>query len=137
MLNVDLFRRLCETPGIPGREERVRALIAKETKGLFDATETDAMGSLICTRGPTRKSRQKPTRVMLAAHMDEIGFFVRHVDENGMIWVNPAGGFDTRNLFASRVLVCTAHGDLKGVMNPGGKPIHISSAKLGEWRRRR
>jgi endoglucanase len=41
--------------------------------------------------------------------------------------VNPAGGFDARNLFASRVLVCTPKGDFKGVMNPGGKPIHISS----------
>jgi putative aminopeptidase FrvX len=126
-MDIDLFRRLCETPGIPGREERVRALIEKETKGLFDSRETDAMGSYVCVRKPTRKSKGKITRVMLAAHMDEIGFFVRHVDENGMIWVNPAGGFDTRNLFATRVLVCTAKGDFKGVMNPGGKPIHISS----------
>lgn len=131
MLNVDLFRRLCEAPGVPGREHRVRELIAKETKGLFDSTEVDAMGSLICTRKATRKpagkSGKRPPRVMLAAHMDEIGFFVRHVDENGMIWLNPAGGFDTRNLFAARVMVCTPHGDFHGVMNPGGKPIHISS----------
>ncbi len=131
-MDIELFRRLCETPGIPGREERVRALIAKETKGLFDACETDAMGSYLCVRKPTRKpagkkGSSKATRVMLAAHMDEIGFFVRHIDEQGMIWVNPAGGFDPRNLFASRVLVCTAKGDFKGVMNPGGKPIHISS----------
>jgi endoglucanase len=128
-MDIDLFRRLCETPGIPGREERVRALIAKETKGLFDASKTDAMGSLIATRRPTAKLAKgaKPVRVMLAAHMDEIGFFVRHIDEQGCIWVNPAGGFDTRNLFASRVLVCTPKGDFKGVMNPGGKPIHISS----------
>ena len=127
MLNVDLFRRLCEVPGVPGREHRVRELITKETKGLFDSSEVDAMGSLICTRKATRKAKRKPVRVMLAAHMDEIGFFVRHVDENGMIWLNPAGGFDTRNLFAARVKVCTPHGDFHGVMNPGGKPIHISS----------
>lgn len=130
-LDIELFRRLCETPGIPGREERVRALIDRETKGLFDARGTDAMGSYVCTRKPTRKPASsrggRPTRVMLAAHMDEIGFFVRHVDDAGMIWVNAAGGFDTRNLFASRVLVCTKKGDFKGVMNPGGKPIHISS----------
>ncbi len=128
-MDIDLFRRLCETPGVPGREERVRALIAKETKGLFDSCTTDAMGSYICVRKPTRKSKSSaaPLRVMLAAHMDEIGFFVRHIDDAGCIWVNAAGGFDTRNLFASRVLVCTAKGDFKGVMNPGGKPIHISS----------
>ncbi len=132
-MDIDLFRRLCETPGVPGREERVRTLIDRETKGLFDGRDTDAMGSYVCTRKPTRKSKSasakggRPTRVMLAAHMDEIGFFVRHVDDAGMIWVNAAGGFDTRNLFASRVLVCTKKGDFKGVMNPGGKPIHISS----------
>ncbi len=129
-MDIELFRRLCETPGIPGREDRVRALIEKETKTLWDSSYTDAMGSFICTkspRGKAAKGSRAPTRVMLAAHMDEIGFFVRHVDEQGYLWLNPAGGFDTRNLFASRVKVCTPKGDFAGVMNPGGKPIHISS----------
>ena len=127
-MNIDLLRRLCETPGIPGREERVRTLIEAEIKGLFDEVRTDAMGSLICTRKATKKSSaKKPTRVMIAAHMDEIGFFVRHIDDKGFLWVNPAGGFDTRNLFSRRVLVCTEDGDYEGVMNPGGKPVHIAS----------
>jgi putative aminopeptidase FrvX len=43
--------------------------------------------------------------------------------------MNPAGGFDTRNLFSRRVLVCADSGDYKGVMNPGGRPVHISSPK--------
>jgi len=51
-INVGLLKRLCETPGVPGREERVRALIEKEVKGLFDSVTTDPMGSLICRRGP-------------------------------------------------------------------------------------
>ena len=132
-LDLDLFKRLCETPGTSGREERVRALIEKETlsrgKQLFDEHYVDAMGSLICTRRATKGTRGKgkATRVLLAAHMDEIGFYVRHVDDNGFLWLNAAGGFDTRNLFASRVLVCTDSGDYKAVMNPGGKPIHIAS----------
>ncbi len=127
-MNYDLLRRLCETAGIPGREERVRALVQKETKGLFDSVVTDAMGSLICTRAPTKKKRgATPTRVLIAAHMDEIGFYVRHIDEQGFLWLNPAGGFDPRNLFSRRVLVVTDSGDFEGVLNPGGKPIHISS----------
>ncbi len=127
-MNYDLLRRLCETAGIPGREERVRALVQKETKGLFDHVETDPMGSLICTRAPTKKKRgEKPTRVLIAAHMDEIGFYVRHIDDQGFLWLNPAGGFDPRNLFSRRVLVVTDSGDFEGVLNPGGKPIHISS----------
>ncbi|MEY4183453.1 MAG: hypothetical protein RLZZ217_2079, partial [Planctomycetota bacterium] len=123
-MDIALLKRLCETPGIPGREERVRALIQKETKGLFDSTTVDPMGSLLCTI-KARKRSGGP--ILVAAHMDEIGFYVRHVDEQGFLWLNPAGGFDARNLFSRRVLVVTEKGDLKGVMNPGGKPIHISS----------
>lgn len=66
---------------------------------------------------------------MLLCHMDEIGFYVTSIDKNGFLWMNPAGGFDTRNLFARRVTVVTRTGDLHGVMNPGGRPIHISSPK--------
>lgn len=143
-INIDLLRRLCETPGIPGREERVRELILDEVQDLFDDYEIDPMGSLICRRlpraavkGGTRSvevsddpSEPEPTRVMFACHMDEIGFYVSAIDSKGYIRLNPAGGFDTRNLFSRRVLVCTKdHGDLVGVMNPGGKPIHISSAE--------
>ncbi|HWB20261.1 MAG TPA: M20/M25/M40 family metallo-hydrolase, partial [Phycisphaerales bacterium] len=132
-MNIDLLHKLCETPGIPGREERVRAFIQKSARDLFDDIRTDALGSLICTRKPTAKGSArsnkmaKPTRVMLAAHMDEIGFYIRHVDDQGFLWLNPAGGFDPRNLFSRRVLVCTDNGDYQGVMNPGGKPIHIST----------
>ncbi|HVZ93297.1 MAG TPA: M20/M25/M40 family metallo-hydrolase [Phycisphaerales bacterium] len=133
-MNTDLLKRLCETPGVPGREERVRALIKKEVEDLFDDITTDPMGSLICRRAPRgkgnskSKSSAKATRVMLACHMDEIGFYVTHIDDNGFIRLNPAGGFDTRNLFARRVLVCTKDdGMLLGVMNPGGRPIHIAT----------
>lgn len=127
-MDIDLLGRLCETPGIPGREERVRELISSTIKGLFDEVRTDPMGSLICTRkaGSAAKG-STPVRVMVAAHMDEIGFYVRHVDEKGFIWVNPAGGFDPRNLFSRRVLVCCDGGDYAGVMNPGGRPVHIAT----------
>lgn len=123
-MNLDLLKRLCETPGVPGREERVRELIKKETEGLFDEYETDALGSLICTR--KSKGGGGP-RVMLLCHMDEIGFYIRSIDEKGFLWVDPAGGFDTRNLFSRRVLVVTDKGEFKAVMNPGGKPVHIAS----------
>ena len=129
-MDLDLLHKLCETPGVPGREERVRALIKKRIGKLFDKVRVDPMGSLICTRthkAPAKGAKGKVPRVMVAAHMDEIGFYVRHVDKDGFLWVNPAGGFDTRNLFARRVLVCCKGADYPGVMNPGGKPIHIAS----------
>ena len=87
LMRIDLLRRLCQTPGVPGREERVRALIEQEVKGLFDEIRTDPMGSLICTRrGRTSRRRAtSATRVMIAAHMDEIGFYVRHVGDDGFL----------------------------------------------------
>ena len=124
-LNIDLLQALCETPGVPGHEDRVRALIETATKGLFDEVTVDPMGSLLCRREATRG--KKPKKVMLLCHMDEIGFLVSHVTEQGFLYLQPVGGFDPRNLFARRVLVATDKGDLKGVMNPGGRPIHISS----------
>ncbi|MDX9910758.1 MAG: M20/M25/M40 family metallo-hydrolase [Phycisphaerales bacterium] len=137
-LNIGLLKKLCETPGVPGREERVRALIEKEIKGLFDSVEADVMGNLICRRGPRaaggkaggrgKSGKDEATRVMLLCHMDEIGFHVSSIDEEGFLWLSASGGFDARNLFSRRVLVCTDDGDLKGVMNPGGRPVHISKA---------
>ncbi|MFN7314849.1 MAG: M42 family metallopeptidase [Phycisphaerae bacterium] len=137
MENLDLLKRLCETPGVPGREERVRALIEKEVAGLFDSVETDALGNLICRRNPRGKAKKGspeskhggPLRVMMLCHMDEIGFYVTAVDDKGYLWMNPAGGFDTRNLFSRRVTVIADDGDYHGVMNPGGRPVHISSPK--------
>ena len=49
-MNIDLLKRLCETPGVPGHEHRVRALIEQEIEGLFDEVRVDPMGSLLCKR---------------------------------------------------------------------------------------
>lgn len=123
-MNTDLLKRLCETPGVPGNEHRVRDLIIGEIDGIFDAVTTDPMGSLLCRRDAKADGAPK---IMLLCHMDEIGFLVSHIDKNGFLYVQPVGGFDPRNLFSRRVLVCTDDGDYKGVMNPGGKPVHISA----------
>jgi endoglucanase len=129
-MNLDLLKALCETPGIPGHEDRVRDLIAREVKGLFDEVTTDPMGSLLCRRDARKgKGKGAPQKIMLLCHMDEIGFMVSNVSEKGFINVLPSGGFDPRNLFSRRVLVCTAKGDLMGVMNPAGPGVHISSAE--------
>ncbi len=125
-MNTDLLRKLCETPGVPGHEERVRDLIMGEIEGLFDEVTVDPMGSLLCRRDADEPDAPK---IMLLCHMDEIGFLVSHISEKGYLFLQPVGGFDPRNLFSRRVLVCTDGGDFKGVMNPGGKPIHISSAE--------
>ncbi len=117
MDNLDLLRRICETPGVSGFERRIRNLILQELSGLADEVRVDNMGNVIALkRGRERK------RVMVAAHMDEIGFIVNHIDDQGFLRFLPLGGFDPKTLTAQRVIV---HGrqDLLGVM--GSKPIHI------------
>jgi endoglucanase len=126
MKNIELLKILCETPGVPGHEERVRELIRSEIVGFADDVHEDAMGSLHAIRKGKGKS---PEKIMLLCHMDEIGFLVSHISDKGFLYLQTVGGFDPRNLFSRRVLVCTDQGDLKAVMNPGGRPVHIASAE--------
>lgn len=118
-IDLDLLGRLCEAPGAPGREERIREVVIDEMRGHVDEVTVDPMGSV----AGIRRGGAGP-RVMLAAHMDELGFMVTHVDDEGFIRVVPLGGFDPKTKIAQRVIV---HGteDLLGVM--GAKPIHIMS----------
>ena len=121
-MNLPLLKELSEAPGVPGREEKVRAILERECKGLFDELSVDAMGTLVAVK----KAEGKP-KVLIAAHMDEIGFYVRHVDDRGFLRLQNVGGFDTRNLFARRVRVQTTGGEmLTGLLNPSGRPIHIA-----------
>ncbi len=117
-INTDLLARICEAPGAPGFEKKIRELILKELEGLADEVRTDNIGNVVALK----KGRSSKKKTMAAAHMDEIGFIVTYIDKNGFIRFNPVGGFDPKTLTAQRVLV---HGrkDLLGVM--GSKPIHI------------
>jgi len=124
-----LLEQLTQIPGVPGREHRVRAFIEAYVtdRRLFDELRTDAMGSLIARRDPRPNGPRpaRPTRVMLAAHMDQIGFLVSHISEDGYLRAQPVGAVDARQLFSRRVIVCASSGgDLHGVINPAGKPIH-------------
>ena len=99
----------------------------KELDGLCDSVRVDALGNVIAYRKAAKvKKGQKPERVMISAHMDEIGFLVRHVDGKGFLRLHPVGGFDARNLVAQRVDVHTRDGErLHGLLMPQGKPIHL------------
>jgi tetrahedral aminopeptidase len=124
-MNLPLLKMLSEAPGVPGREERVRRILERETQGLFDEVTTDPMGNLIATKRAAKREGAK--KVLLACHIDEIGFYVRHVDDKGYLRIHNVGGFDTRNLLSRRVLVQASSGeDLVGLLNPGGRPIHIA-----------
>lgn len=120
MIDVNLLGRICEIPGAPGHENAIRNFLIKELEAYCDTYEIDALGNLILF-----KKGQTNQRLLLAAHMDEIGFMVSHVDSKGFIRFQPLGGFDPKTLSSQRVWI---HGieSIMGVM--GSKPIHIMSA---------
>jgi tetrahedral aminopeptidase len=114
----ELFTRLATTPGISGREERIRDVAIDVLKDLVDEVRVDRLGNAIGVR------RGERPRVMVAAHMDSIGFLAKHIDDKGFIWISPVGGFDPRTLNSQRVLVCGKR-DYIGLMTPKSKPVHI------------
>ena len=118
-----LLKKLCETPGIAGYESRVTAVIKAELQGLCDKVKTDRMGNVVALKNSTSGDHvTKKMKVMVAAHMDQIGFLVKSIDQKGFIRFARIGGFDPKTLVAQRVIV---HGkkDLIGVI--GSKPIHV------------
>ncbi|MCL5256824.1 MAG: M42 family metallopeptidase [Chloroflexi bacterium] len=116
---MELLKRLSEMPGVSGREEPVRRFISGELDRLTGKVETDNLGNLISFKRGSGKRR-----VMLSAHMDEIGFLVSHIDENGFVRIVPVGYFNPRSLFAQRV-VAYGEKNLPGVLALGTKPIHM------------
>lgn len=123
-LDIALLKTICEASGVPGFEQPVRQLIIDEVKAHVDEFHVDNMGNLIARVKGQRNAEQK--KVMVAAHMDEIGFLVSHIDDNGFIRFQTLGGFDPKTLTAQRVII---HGkeDVIGVM--GSKPIHVMKAE--------
>jgi endoglucanase len=130
---MNLLERLVGAPGVPGREAPIRSVIEAHVRAanLFDEITTDALGSLICRRRPRPVSgapaRERPLRVLAAAHMDQIGFLVSHVSADGLLSLHPVGAFDVRTLLARRVTVYTEDGEaLPGVLNAPGRPLHTA-----------
>jgi len=122
---LNLLKKLCETPGISGYEERIQKVIKEELEKVTDKVKIDKLGNVIGIRKAKKLPGEPvPKKVMVAAHMDEIGFMVSFIDKKGFLRFAPVGGFDPRTLIAQRVVV---HGekDIGGVI--GSKPIHILS----------
>lgn len=123
-LNLPLLKTICELPGAPGFEKPIRDFVLKEIGSYVDECRVDNLGNIITLKKGQNNPEGK--KVMVAAHMDEIGFIVTHIDEKGFVRFHTLGGFDPKTLTAQRVIV---HGkqDLLGVM--GSKPIHVMTTE--------
>lgn len=121
-MDIPLLKEICETPGAPGFENPIRELIISKIKKIVDEYYIDNIGNLVAVMRGTGSENKK--KVLVSAHMDEIGFIVTHIDDNGFVKFHTLGGFDPKTLTAQRVII---HGkkDVIGVM--GTKPIHVMS----------
>ena len=97
-----LLKTLTETFGPSGYEDEVRKLILKEVKPLADEVRVDALGNLIVRKKPAANSKN-PKRIMLAAHMDEIGVIASHIDRKGFVRFTNVGGTFGKYTLGARV----------------------------------
>lgn len=119
MTIVEILEKLSNACGVSGREEEVRGLMKKFLKPYVDEIKEDKSGNII----GIKKGKKKAPKVMLAAHMDEIGLIVKTISKEGFLQFAKLGGIDDRILLGQKVIVYTEKGPLHGII--GSKPPHI------------
>jgi putative aminopeptidase FrvX len=116
---VRLLAELTNAHGAPGFEGPVRNILRREWQGLVSDLRTDGLGNLL---GTVAGGSAEP-RVLLMAHMDEVGFLVRHIDDKGFVYFNPVGGYFDQSVLTQRMAILTPRGVIVGYT--GMKSGHI------------
>jgi putative aminopeptidase FrvX len=122
---LQLLKEMTEAPGIPGYEAPIRAVIRNYFEPLGELSQ-DKIGSLICKKSGTSDS----PKIMIAGHMDEIGFMVKYITQEGFIKFIPLGGWFDQVLLGQRVVIHTRMGEVVGTF--GAKPPHLLPPKERE-----
>ncbi|MFY0762568.1 M42 family metallopeptidase [Metabacillus dongyingensis] len=118
---LELFKTLTELPGAPGNEHAVRKFMRSELSKYSDDIVQDRLGSIF----GVKHGQSEGPKIMVAGHMDEVGFMVTGVTKNGMIRFQALGGWWSQVLLAQRVEVITDQGPIPGVI--GSIPPHLLS----------
>ncbi len=113
-----LLERLCNAVGVSGEEDEVRDIVLEEVKSITDDVNVDALGNVLVRREADVK---EPLKVMVAAHMDEVGFILVESEEGGFFHFRLVGGLDIRQVPAKPVWIGRKH--IPGII--GAKPIHL------------
>jgi endoglucanase len=113
-----LIQKLVETTGPSGYESQIRAVIRREVEPLADEIRVDALGNLIAVKGQVKPGGKK---IMLAAHMDEIGLIATHIDENGFVRFTTIGGVRRMTCVGGRVRFLNGASGVIGQENPDEK----------------
>jgi endoglucanase len=116
-----LLERLCSASGVSGDEGEVRAIVLEQVRPVADEVKVDALGNVLATKRGTAGG-EKRLRVMLAAHMDEVGFMLTNDEGDGIYRFDTVGGVEVRQLAGKPVHVGKEH--IVGVI--GAKPIHLT-----------
>jgi len=114
-----MLKDLTDANGIPGNEKEVRDVMEKYIKDYADEVYTDHLGSLIARKSGNANG----PKVMVAGHLDEVGFMVTRIDDKGFLFFQTVGGWWNQVMLAQRVTVMTKAGNITGVI--GSKPPHI------------
>jgi endoglucanase len=114
----DFLRRLLDTPGPSGFEAAVARVWREEAERVADRVEADVTGNSIAY-----VNEGGSPRVMLAGHIDEIGVQITHIDEQGFLYIEGIGGWDSQVLIGQRIRVLTRSEEVLGVI--GKKPVHL------------
>ena len=117
----NVLKELLTAPGISGYEEDVAAVMKRELKKTCDSVKIDNFGNVIAKKG------KGPKKIMIAAHMDEIGFVVKYVSDDGFIYFIKVGGISDTVLLWQRVVIKAKSGDICGII--GSKPPHLQTAE--------
>ncbi|RKL66976.1 peptidase M28 [Salipaludibacillus neizhouensis] len=115
-----MLKELTDANGIPGNEREPREVMKRYISPFADEVSTDHLGSLIAKKTGTVTDGPK---IMVAGHLDEIGFMVTSIDERGFVKFQTVGGWWEQVMLAQRVTVMTRNGNIPGVI--GSKPPHI------------
>ena len=118
--DIDLLEELSNACAVSGNEREVRKIVRREIEPLADGFEVDALGNAIAVK---KAKTSEFTRVLIAAHMDEIGFMLVKEDDPGMFIFRPVGGIDPRQMAGKSVLVGPDH--VPGII--GAAPIHLTT----------
>ncbi|MDQ0224555.1 peptidase M28 [Bacillus sp. 7586-K] len=118
---LQLFKTLTEIPGTSGNEHQVRAFMRKELEPLSDEIIQDKLGSIF----GVRYGKKEDPVIMVAGHMDEVGFMVTQITDNGMLRFQPLGGWWSQVMLAQQVQIITENGPVIGVI--GSIPPHLLS----------
>jgi putative aminopeptidase FrvX len=114
---LELLKELVDAHGVPGFEDDIHAIMQKQLKGVGKFSK-DKLGSFICEKVGDAKG----PKVMLAGHLDEVGFLVRSVTKEGFVKFLPLGGWWGHVVLGQRLIIKTRKGDILGVV--GSKPPH-------------